>query len=258
MKIRPLLILSTAAALLISPFHASAAQTLSVAAAANLSFALKALDAEYAKEQPDVTVTATTAASGDLVAQIEHGAPYDVFLSADLHFAQVLAKAGAADPKSLAVFAVGRLVLWTTRPGIAVDNVAATVRDPRVMRLAIANTDTAPYGRAARQAMEKLGAWADAQPKLVVGESISQATQFVETGNADAGFVALSVVLSPKLKGKGTWAEVSPGLYAPLEQGAVITLHGAQNPAAQGFLAFLHSDPAKKILQDFGYRIPAP
>jgi molybdate transport system substrate-binding protein len=126
------------------------------------------------------------------------------------------------------------------------------------MRLAIANTDTAPYGRAARQAMERLGAWADAQPKLVVGESLSQATQFVETGNADAGFVALSVVLSPKLKGKGTWAEVSPALYDPLEQGGVITLHGAQNPAAQGFLAFLHGDPAKKILQAFGYRIPTP
>jgi molybdate transport system substrate-binding protein len=257
MKIRPLLVLAAMAALLLAPLQARATQTLSVAAAANLSFALKALDAEYAKEQPDMTVTAATAASGDLVAQIEHGAPYDIFLSADLHFAQVLAKAGAADPRSLTVFAIGRLVLWTTKPGIAVDDVAAAVRDPRVMRLAIANTDTAPYGRAAKQAMEKLGAWADAKPKLVVGESISQATQFVETGNADAGFVALSVVLSPKLKGKGTWAEVSSTLYDPLEQGAVITLHGAQNPAAQGFLAFLHSDPAKKILQDFGYRIPA-
>lgn len=258
MKIRPSLPLAAAAALLIAPLQARAARTLSVAAAANLSFALKALDAEYAKEQPDVTVTAATAASGDLVAQIEHGAPYDVFLSADLHFAQVLAKAGDADPKSLTVFAIGRLVLWTTKPGIAVDDVAAAVRDPKVMRLAIANPATAPYGRAGRQVMEKLGAWADAQPKLVVGESISQATQFVETGNADAGFVALSVVLSPKLKGKGTWAEVSPALFDPLEQGAVITLHGAQNPAAQDFLAFLHSDPAKKILQDFGYRIPAP
>ena len=257
-ELRPRLLLAAAAAFHIAPLQATAAQALSVAAAANLGFALKALDEEYSKEQPDVTVTASTAASGDLVAQIEHGAPYDVFLSADVHFAQVLAKSGAADPKSMTFFAIGRLVLWTTKPGLAVDDVAATVRDPRVMRLAIANTETAPYGRAAHQAMEKLGAWADAQPKLVVGESISQATQFVETGNADAGFVALSVVLSPKLRGKGTWSEVSPSLYDPLEQGAVITLHGAQNPAAQSFLAFLHGDAARKILQDFGYRIPRP
>ncbi|HZZ20704.1 MAG TPA: molybdate ABC transporter substrate-binding protein [Opitutaceae bacterium] len=242
--------------ILLSPPGAAAAQPLSVAGAANLSFALKALDEEFAREQPDVTVTAATGASGDLVAQIEHGAPYDVFLSADLHFAQVLTKAGAADPKSLTVFAVGRLVLWTTKAGVAVDNVAATVRDPKVMKLAIANTDTAPYGRAAKQAMEKLGAWTDAQPKLVVGESISQTTQFIETGNADAGFTALSVVLSPKLKGKGRWSEVSSALYYPLEQGAVVTSHGAQNPAAERYIAFLHGDAAKKILQDFGYKIP--
>jgi molybdate transport system substrate-binding protein len=208
------------------------------------------------KADPEVAVTVSTGASGDLVAQIEHGAPYDVFLSADLHFAQVLTSAGAADPQSLSTFAYGRLVLWTTRAGIDVTDVASAVRNPAVQRLAIANTSTAPYGRAARQALEKLGVWADAQPKLVVGESISQTTQFVETGNADAGFVALSVVLSPKLKGRGAWSEVPAALYEPLGQAAVITGHGAGNPAAERYLAFLHGAAARAVLEQFGYGTP--
>ena len=200
----------------------------------------------------------STGASGDLVAQIEHGAPYDVFLSADLHFAEVLVAKGAADPKSLNTFAYGRLVLWTTRPGLDVSDVAATVRSPAVQHLAIANTSTAPYGRAARQALEKLGAWADAPPKLVVGESISQTVQFVETGIADAGFVALSVVVSPKLKGKGAWSEVPAALYDPLGQASVVTGHGAGNPAAERYLAFLKGTSARAILEQFGYRTPVP
>ncbi|HEY5229006.1 MAG TPA: molybdate ABC transporter substrate-binding protein [Opitutaceae bacterium] len=235
-----------------------AAQPLSVAAAANLSIALEALDAEFKGEHPDVAVTSATGASGDLVAQIEHGAPYDVFLSADLHFAQKLAKDGSADPKSLSVFAVGALVLWTTRDALPLADVARVVRDPAVKRLAIANTVSAPFGRAARQALEKLGAWDEAQPKLVVGESISQTTQFVETGNADAGFVALSVVLSTRLKDRGRYIEVPANLYEPLDQGAVVTAHGAGNASALLYVDFLGSPQARKILGDFGYRIPAP
>jgi molybdate transport system substrate-binding protein len=234
----------------------AAGAPLSIAAAANLAFAMDALDAEFSKTDPDVIVTVSTGASGDLVAQIEHGAPFDVFLSADLHFAQVLVNAGAADPKSLYTFAYGRLVLWTTRPGLDVSDVASAVRSSSVHRLAIANTSTAPYGRAARQALVKLGAWADAQPKLVVGESISQTTQFVDTGNADAGFVALSVVLSPKLKEKGAWSEVPAALYDPLGQASVITGHGAGNPAAERYVAFLQGPAARAILEEFGYRTP--
>jgi molybdate transport system substrate-binding protein len=257
MKARLLLLLATAVAVR-NPSRADDAQPapLSVAAAANLAFALDALNGEFKKADPDVAVTSATGASGDLVAQIEHGAPYDVFLSADLHFAQVLVKAGGADPGSLTTFAVGRLVLWTTRPGIDVADIAAAVRNPSVQRLAIANTSTAPYGRAAKQALEKLGVWADAQPKLVLGESISQTTQFVDTGNADAGFVALSVVLSPLLMGKGKWSEVPEGLYDPLGQAAVITSHGSRNPAAARYLEFLRSAPARAILERYGYRTP--
>jgi molybdate transport system substrate-binding protein len=256
MKPRPLLLLL--AALVGAPLPALRADgaKVSVAAAANLSFALEALDAEFEKEHPEVAVTSMTGASGDIVAQVEHGAPYDVFLSADLHFPQVLIAAGHADPKSLTTFAVGQLVLWTTREGLDLSDVAATVRNPAVQKLAIANVTTAPFGRAAKQALEKLGAWADAQPKLVVGESISQTTQFVATGNADAGFVALSVVLAPRLKGKGHFVEIPAALYDPLDQGALVTAQGAANPAAGQYVAFLHSSEARAILTTFGYRIP--
>jgi len=232
--------------------------TLSIAAAANLTYVLDSLDAEYARASPGVQLTTADGASGSLVAQIRNGAPYDVFLSADLAFAQALIDSGHAGAGSLTPFAVGRLVLWTVRPAVDVSSVSATVNDPAVRALAIANAVSAPYGRAARQALEKLGLWGAAQPKLVTAENISQATEFVETGNADAGFVALSAVLSPKLRGKGRWIEVPAGLYEPLVQAAVITSHGAANPEAARYVAFLKGAAAVRILDGFGYGRPAP
>ena len=150
----------------------------------------------------------------------------------------------------------GRLVLWTTKTEIEVKSVSDTVRNPAVKKIAIANRDTAPDGRAAQQARDKLGAWADAQLKLVVGENITQTAQFVETGNADAGFVARSLVRAPRLKNRGRWLEVPADLYAPLDHGAVLTQRGAKNPVARKCLEFLSSDAAKKILRDFGYGVP--
>jgi molybdate transport system substrate-binding protein len=237
---------------------ARGAESLSVAGAANLGAALEALKAELGKASPQLDVTVAVGASGSLVAQIENGAPYDVFLSADLEFADALVKAGNGDRGSLTPFAVGRLVLWTVKPGLDVSDIAAAVRSPAVRALAIANTDSAPYGRAARQALEKLGLWADALPKLVTAENISQAAQFVETGNADAGFVALSAVVSPRLKGRGRWTEVPSGLHEELVQVAVITTHGSANPQSARFVAFLRSEAAARVLERFGYGIPVP
>ncbi len=237
---------------------------LSIAAAANLIYALDALNAAFLEiENPKskienlTTLASTTGASGNLVAQIKNGAPYDVFLSADLDYPQALIKAGQADAKTLATFAIGRLVLWTTKPGIDVTDIAATIRNPAVQKLAVANPTTAPYGRAALQALDHLGLTSAAKPKIVTGENITQTAQFVETGNADAGFVALSLVLSPNLKAKGRWSEVPATLYAPLDQGAVITHRGASNPAAARYLAFLKSDAARNIFERFGYALPA-
>jgi molybdate transport system substrate-binding protein len=249
----------TAFALLIAfaATPARAAQALSVAAASNLVYALDELNAAFRREAPDVALTATTGASGSLVAQIGHGAPFDVFLSADLEYPQALINAGDAVPASLTTFAVGRLVLWTTRSQADVSSLAAAVADPAIRRLAIAQTSTAPYGRAAREALEKEGLWASVQPRLVTGENITQTAQFVETGNADAGLVALSLVLSPRLKDRGRWTEVPARLHAPLDQGVVITKRGAANPAATRYLAFLRGPEARKILERFGYGVPA-
>ena len=237
---------------------ASAAEHLAVAAAANLVYVLEPLNAAFARSEPGVTVTREIGASGSLVAQIENGAPFDVFLSADLDFPRKLVQAGGAQGSSVAVFAIGKLVLWTTRPGLDLSSVAAVVRDPGVKRLAIANPQTAPYGRAALEALAKLGLSAEARPKLVTGENITQTAQYVFSGNVDAGFVALSLVLSPKLRDKGRWIEVPAGLYAPIEQGSVLTNRGASNPAARRYLDFLRSAEARRIFAKFGYGLVAP
>jgi molybdate transport system substrate-binding protein len=238
--------------------RAIAAERVAVAAAANLVYVLEPLDTAFARTDPGVVVSREIGASGNLVAQIAQGAPYDVFLSADLEFPQKLVAAGAADGSSLVTFAVGKLVLWTLRPGLDLASIEAVVRDPAVVRIALANPRAAPYGRAAEEVLAKLGLSAAAGPKLVFGENISQTAQYVASGSVDAGFVALSLVRSPKLNDHGRWLEISPALYAPLEQGAVLTRRGAANPAARRYLKFLQSAGARDILKRFGYAVPQP
>jgi molybdenum ABC transporter molybdate-binding protein len=247
---------SLLATLLLCAPLAAAAQKVSIAAAANLTYVLAPLNAAFVQANPGVEVSVLNGASGNLVTQIENGSPNDLFLSADMDFPRRLIKSGHADGSTLVDFAVGRLVLWTTRPGLTLTTVAAAMRSPAVQKIAIANPATAPYGQAAEQALAKLGLQAEIQPKVVTGENITQTAQFVGTGNADAGFVALSLVLSPRLRDRGRWIEVPPGLYAPLDQGAVLTTRGKDNPAARRYLAFLRSPAAGEIFERFGYRVP--
>ncbi len=234
-----------------------AADTVSIAAAANLVYALDALTAEFKRSVPGVEVPTTTGASGSLFAQIKNGAPFDLFLSADTDYPTQLVAAGLGDASSLRTFATGRLVFWTTRPDFDVSDLKAAVRSPRVKKLAIAQPRSAPYGRAAQAALENLGVWAEAQPKAVFGENITQTAQFIETGNADAGFVALSLVLSPRLAHVGRWLEVPVNLYAhvPLDHAVVLTNRGRTNTAAKRYLDFLTTDAAKNILRNFGYGV---
>lgn len=235
-----------------------AAEKVSVAAAANLVYALDALNAGFKRTASEVTLTATTGASGNLFAQIKNGAPFDVFLSADTEYPAAMIDAGLGDAGTLRTFATGRLVLWTTRAGVDPSDLAAAVRAAMVKKIALAQPKIAPYGRAAQAALEMLGAWRDVQPKLVFGESVSQTAQFVQTGNADLGFVAMSLVLSPALANKGRWKEVPAEMYAAisLDHAGVLTKRGAANPAAKRYLEFLGSEAAKKILREFGYGIP--
>lgn len=233
------------------------AADLTVAAAANFVFALEDLQTAFKKAAPDVTLTVSTGSSGGLAVQIKHGAPYDVFLSADLDYPRALIAANAAVADSLRIFAIGRLVLWTTTSRVELSSIAGAVSSPAVTNLAIANVETAPYGRAAHEVLTHLDLWDVLQSKIVLGENVSQTAQYVETGNAQIGFVALSLLLSPQLKERGRWIEVPADWYAPLEHGAVITAHGAGNPAAKQFIAFLESQIAQEALQRFGYRVPS-
>ncbi|HVW21084.1 MAG TPA: molybdate ABC transporter substrate-binding protein [Opitutaceae bacterium] len=235
---------------------ARAAGRVGVAAAANLTYVLEPLDAAFARARPDVAVVPTLGSSGNLLAQIRNGAPFDLFLSADMDFPRKLIAAGGAEASSLRVFAIGKLALWTTRPEVGLESIAGAVRSARVRRLAVANPRTAPYGRAALEVLAKLGLSELAGPKLVTGENVTQAAEFVSTGNADAGFVALSLLLAPRLRGQGRWIEVPASLYSPIEQGAVLTRRGGANPAARSYLEFLSGPEAREIFGRFGYARP--
>lgn len=240
-----------------SPDLRPKSRELSIAAAANLVYVLDALNAAFRVKNEGVNITVAVGASGSLVAQIRHGAPYDVFLSADLAYPQSLIATGDADAKSLITFALGELVLWTNKPDLKLSSLEAVLRDSSVKKIAIANPQTAPYGRAAKQVLEHLGVWTTAQPRMVFGENVAQTAQFVETGNADAGFVALSLVMAPQMKSRGSRLSISADWYDPLAQAAVLTRRGANNEAARQFLAFLVSDEARAILQKFGYSAPS-
>ena len=230
--------------------------SVSVAAAANFIYALDALNTQFRRLHPGVTITTTTGSSGSLFAQVQNGAPFDVFLSADTDYPEALVAAGLGVRSTLRVFATGRLVAWTTRRDIDLSDLAAAIRSVR--SVALAQPRTAPYGRAAEMALQHLGLEPTAHPKRVFGESIAQAAQFVETGNADLGLIALSLVRSPRMTGKGHGREIPPEWYksVSLDHAGVVTKHGAGSEAAREYLAFLMGESARKILREFGYAVP--
>jgi molybdate transport system substrate-binding protein len=228
----------------------------SVAAAANLTHVIDSLARAFREKNAGIEVITATGSSGGLVAQITHGAPYDILLAADTQNPRALMERGQADPASFTIFAVGQLALWTTRADLELDAIASVLRQARVGHVAIANPDTAPYGRAAVQTMEKLGVWETVRGKIVTGENISQTTQLVDSGNADVGFVALSLLQSTPQREHGRWIAVPPDLHAPIEQAAVITRHGGKNEAAREFLKFLSSAEAREIFTRSGYAVP--
>ena len=236
---------------------AADAPSVSIAAASDLVFCLEELNREFTNSHPAVTLKTSTGSSGNFFAQIRNGAPFDVFLSADMSYPKELVKAGAAEESSLFQYAMGRLALWTVKTNLSLTNGLLALRDPAVRRVAIANPEHSPYGRAAREALRHAGLWEDLQPRLVLGDNISQTAQFVQTGNADAGIVALSLVLSPKLRNVGRWVQVPPDTYPPLEQGAVLTRRGTDNKAARAYLKFLQSEKAREIFNRYGFRLPS-
>jgi molybdate transport system substrate-binding protein len=233
------------------------AEVVSIAAASDLVFCLEDLNRQFTNSHPEAKLKTSTGSSGNFFAQIMNGAPFDLFLSADMSYPKELIKAGAAEESSLFQYAVGRLAIWTANTNLALTNGLFALRDPAFRRIAIANPEHAPYGRAARAALQRAGLWDALQPRLVLGENISQTAQFVQTGHADAGIVALSLVLSPRLKNVGHWVYVPADTHPPLEQGAVLTGRGKDNSAARAYLKFLQSGDAREIFDRYGFRLPS-
>ena len=231
-----------------------AREKITIAVAANVQPAMQLLVRDMEKEL-DVDIEIIQGASGKLATQIREGAPYDIFASADMTFPTELFHSGLAlaAPKP---YATGILVLWTTRE-LTLDNTdLGVLSDPKVRRIALANPKTAPYGAAATEAMNYYHVYNKVKDKLVQGESIGQAEQFVETGNADIGFVAKSQVLSDAIKGKGKWREVDPKAYEPIVQGAVLLKHSKEHGAkAEACFNFLYSETAQKVFRELGYLV---
>lgn len=222
-----------------------------VAVAANFAEPIKAIAAELQRTTGH-TLKITLGSTGKLYAQIRHGAPYDVLLAADARVPAALEQEGLAQPGSRFTYATGQLVLWSAQAG-RVDDQGAVLRRADLGKVAYAAPKVAPYGAAAVEAMQQLGLGAALAPKLVQGESIGQAFNFVFTGNADVGFVALSQVLvNGQLRGGSLW-RVPPGLYSPIRQDAVLLKRGANNAAAQALLQWLQSPQGRALVASFGY-----
>ncbi|MES2758841.1 MAG: molybdate ABC transporter substrate-binding protein [Pseudomonadota bacterium] len=232
------------------------AETLLVAAAADLSYCIDELGAAFTKQAPHAQVKVSTGASGNFYGQIRHGAPFDVFLSADMDYPAQLGRDGAAVAATLTPYAIGRIVLWTLDARFDVQQGMRVFDDARLTRVAIANPAVAPYGRAAKAALETAGKWPALQPKLVIGENVAQAVQFVQTGNAQIGIVSLASVVSPRLKGQGSYHLLPEAGQAPILQGAIVTAHGKDKPLAAQFVQFLSTPAARDILQRHGFGLP--
>jgi molybdate transport system substrate-binding protein len=230
---------------------------LTVAAAADLSSALKDIGDGFEKKT-GISVRLSFGASGALTQQIENGAPFDVFLSADMDYPRQLIREGQADGPAPYQYAVGKLVLWVPADSpLDVEHKGMSVLlDPFVKKISIANPQHAPYGRAAVEALKHAGLYDRLSNKFVTGENISQAAQFVESGNAQAGFVALAHAIAPAMKGKGRYWEVPADYYAPLAQGVVVISRSSHKKEAQQFLDYLKTSPAKEVLQKYGFTLP--
>ncbi len=233
------------------------AQTLRIAAASDLQFALPELIVEYQK-QSSVKLAVTYGSSGNFFAQIQHGAPFDLFFSADSMFPSELVTARLADTDSLQVYAMGRVVLWL--PADSPLNPSAGLNillDPRIQKIAIANPEHAPYGRASVAVLERAGLYNRLKSKLVLGENISQAAQFVQSGNAQAGLIALSLALSPAMASGRRW-DLPADQQPELEQAVVVLTSSPNKKAAADFLAFLKTPQARAILERYGFLLPLP
>lgn len=228
------------------------AEQVLVAVAANFIGPFREVAMEFEKTTGH-TVQTASGSSGNFYSQIKNGAPFDVFFSADNERPKLLEDEGLGVKGNRFTYAIGRLVLWG--PDSTLVKGQDTLRSASFKRLAIANPKTAPYGVAAMQAMQKLGVWESVQPRIVMGESLGQTMGFIESGNAELGFLALSQVMDPKIKGKGGRWDVPVNLHEPIQQDVVLLVKGKDNPAAKALMEFMGGPQARTIIERYGYEL---
>ena len=235
----------------LSPFGAALAGEVQVAVAANFVGPLAKIQQGFTAVTGH-TLKVSSGATGKFYAQIVSGAPFEVLIAADDETPKRLVAEGHAVTGSNFTYAIGRLVLWSAQPGL-VDDQDAVLATGKFAHLAIANPKTAPYGAAGLQVLKARGLVEAMAPRLVTAESIAQAYQFVSTGNAELGFVALSQVAVPGKAAEGSYWLVPPSLYGEIRQDAVLLKAGEKNPAAAALLAYLKSAVARDVITSFGY-----
>lgn len=234
---------------------AAGAEELNVAAASDLQFVFKELGSRFEKQTGN-SLRLSFGSSGNFFSQIQNGAPFDLFFSADLDYPQKLDAAGLAEPGSLYEYAQGKIVLWVpNQTPIDPAKGLQVLLDSRIKRIAIANPAHAPYGRAAVAAFKAAGIYDQIQPKLVFGENISQTAQFVVSGSADAGILALSLALSSSINTQGKYFVVPQDIYPALRQGAIILKSSQNKAAAQCFLQFLRTPEIIALMKQYGFEL---
>ena len=247
--------------LLASAGHALAGEVF-IAAASDLSFPIKEIISQFEK-QTRHKVKLTLGSSGNFQAQITNGAPFDVFLSADVDYVRKLDQAGLVEPNSLTIYAQGRIVLWV-RNGSPIDVQRLGINsllEPAAKRIAIANPDVAPYGRAAVAALRRFGIYDKVAPRLVFGENIAQAAQFVSSGAADIGIIAHSIALSDPMVSAGKYWEIPADAHPRLYQGMAILKQARKAghlDAARAFYEWFGNDSSRAILKKYGFSLPDP
>ena len=256
MSIRRVALIAFLAAVCISQL--CAAQEITVAAAADLQFAMQDIVGRFQKETGK-SVKVIYGSSGNFFQQIQNGAPFDIFFSANLDYAKKLQAAGLTEAGSYYPYAKGKIVIWVANDSkLDLSAGIQVLLSPTIKKIAVANPQHAPYGQAAVAAMQKENIYDKVKDKLVLGENISQTASFVVSGAADVGIVALSLALSPNMKDKGRYVEITADDYPPIEQACVILSSSKNKDAARHFLSFIKTPAIGDVLRSYGFDIPNP
>ncbi|HEV3253521.1 MAG TPA: molybdate ABC transporter substrate-binding protein [Candidatus Acidoferrales bacterium] len=234
----------------------ASAQEITIAAASDLQFVFPQVAARFEKETGH-PVRLTYGSSGNFFSQIQNGAPFDLFFSADIDFPKKLEAAGLTEPGTLYQYATGKIVLWVRNDStIDLSRGLQLLSDPAVRKIAIANPEHAPYGRAAVAAFQHERLYDQVRSKFVLGENITQTAQFVASGNADIGILALSLAVAQPLKSDGRYVQIPASFYPHIDQGAVILKSSPHKDIGEQFIAFLKTPEIVSLMRDFGFIVP--